>query len=98
MDDNELKSLKEVLNWLIDKFKLERMVYLIATGISVIMLLVTASLLIFSQGPPSAEILVMLFGSTGLIGYSVNRLMRMFDQTLALIASAREKGGKDDGK
>ena len=42
------------------------------------------------------EILVMLFGSTGLIGYSVNRLMKMFDQTLEVIASSQEKGGKSD--
>ncbi len=97
MDDTELTSLKDVLNWLIDKFRLERLVYLVATGLSVVMLLVTAGLLIINRNP-SAEVLVLLFGSTGLIGYSVNRLMRMFDQTLAVIASAKEKGGKDDGK
>ena len=92
MDESELKSLKDVLNWLIDKFKLERMVYLIATGISIIMLLVCAILIIIQKGA-TVEILVMLFGSTGLIGYSVNRLMRMFDQTLEVIASTQEKGG-----
>ena len=92
MDEKELKGLKETLNWLIDKFRLERMVYLAATGLSVIMLLVCATLIIIDKGA-NIEILVMLFGSTGLIGYSVNRLMRMFDQTLEVIASTQEKGG-----
>ena len=95
MDDNELKSLREVLDWLIDKFRLERIVYLIATGLSVIMLFVSASLLVIQKGA-TTEILVLLFGSTGLIGYSVNRLMRMFDQTLKVIASTQEKGGDSD--
>ena len=93
MEEHELKDLREVLDWLIDKFRLERIVYLIATGLSVIMLLITATLMIIKKGA-TVEILVLLFGSTGLIGYSVNRLMRMFDQTLEVIASAKEKGGK----
>jgi len=95
MGKSDLKNLQEVLNWLIDKFKLERVVYLIATGISVIMLLVSAVLLII-QKEASPEILVMLFGSTGLMGYSVSRLLRMFDQTLKVIAEANSKGGKTD--
>lgn len=93
MNENELKNLKEVLDWLIDKFRMERIVYLIATGLSVVMLLVSAVLIIIQQGA-TIEILVMLFGSTGLIGYSVNRLMKMFDQTLKVIASSKESGGQ----
>jgi len=95
MDANELKSLKDVLDWLIDKFRLERIVYLIATGLSLIMLVVSAILLIIQKGI-TIEILVLLFGSTGLIGFSLNRLLKMFDQTLGVIASAREKGGKSN--
>jgi len=95
MDNNELKGLREVLNWLIDKFKMERIAYLIATGLSFIMLLVTAVLIFINKGA-TTEILVLLFGSTGLMGYSVNRLLRMFEQTLEVIASAKEKGGKSD--
>jgi uncharacterized RDD family membrane protein YckC len=96
MNENELKDLREVLDWLIDKFRLERIVYLIATGLSIIMLLTSAILLIIKQGA-TVEILIMLFGSTGLIGYSVNRLMRMFDQTLGIIVSSKEKGDKNNG-
>lgn len=95
MDENEMKNMREVLDWLIDKFRLERIVYLIATGMSIIMLVVSAILVIDKQGA-TPEILVLLFGSTGLIGYSVNRLLRMFDQTLEVIASSKEKGGKDN--
>ncbi|HOO44958.1 MAG TPA: hypothetical protein PLM29_01915 [Deltaproteobacteria bacterium] len=93
---NELTDLREVLDWLIDKFRLERMVYLVATAISIIMLLVTAALIIIQKGA-TTEILILLFGSTGLIGYSVNRLMRMFDQILKVIASAQEEGGPGNG-
>lgn len=93
---NELTNLREALDWLIDKFKLERMVYLVATTISIIMLLVTAVLIIIQKGA-NTEILILLFGSTGLIGYSVNRLMRMFDQILKVIASAKEEGGPGNG-
>lgn len=95
MDESDIKNMREVLDWLIDKFRLERIVYLIATGISIIMLFVSAILLIIQQST-SPEILVLLFGSTGLIGYSVNRLMRMFDQTLEIIASSKVKGGKSN--
>lgn len=92
MNDKELKDLREVLDWLIDKFRMERVVYLIATGISIVMLIVCAILLILEEGA-TPQILILLFGSTGLIGYSVNRLMRMFDLTLNVIAS-KEKGGE----
>ena len=92
---DELKDLREVLDWLIDKFRLERIVYLVATSLSIVMLLISAALIIIQKGA-SVEILVMLFGSTGLIGYSVNRVMKMFDQTLEIIASTQEKGGKSN--
>ena len=92
---DELKDLREVLDWLIDKFRLERIVYLVATSLSIVMLLISAALIIIQKGA-SVEILVMLFGSTGLIGYSVNRVMKMFDQTLEIIASTQEKVGKSN--
>lgn len=97
MKDAHLKNIREVLDWLIDKFKLERMVYLIATSISLVFLFVCIVLIIKEKGwTISPEIAVMLFGSTGIIGYSVNRLMRMFDQALKIIAEAKESGGKSN--
>lgn len=83
MNNNDINSRIEAVERLVNLFKAERMVYLGITFISLVMLLASALFLIFrSQAEPS--VLVMLFGSSGLIGYSTNRILHMFDQALRL--------------
>ncbi len=63
-------------------FKLERMVYLGVTVISLLMLIGVAVSLIQKEGSARNIELGMLFGSSGLITYTAGRLLHMW--TLAL--------------
>jgi hypothetical protein len=73
-------------------FKWERVTYLCITVIAVAMLLTSAVFLIL-RNHPSLSTLTSLFGATGLITVSIGRLLRMWDQALALISSAASGGG-----
>lgn len=72
-------------------FKAERMVYLIATILAVIMLLASAAKLLFDNAQNHTPELVMLFGSSGLIGYATTRLLHMWDHALTFLKSEKEQ-------
>jgi len=78
---------------LMQLFKLERLVYLCVTGISLAMLLVCAGLVIANQKATTAEI-SGFFGSSGLITYSASRLLVMWNQALSLVGSGRAGAGR----
>jgi len=85
---NAVKSLTEL-------FKIERMVYLGVTILSLVMLIGSALSLMLRGEAGSIE-LSMLFGSSGLITYTAGRLLHMW--TLALMTLVpSDKGGKKDG-
>ncbi len=69
-------------------FKMERIVHLVITSLSLVMLLFSAGWIIVKT-EADIKILAALFGSTGLIGYSANRLLRMFDQAVSLLNSSK---------
>jgi hypothetical protein len=73
-------------------FQLERMVYLGATSISFLMLLVTTGALLVKQQAGAVE-LTGLFGSTGLIGLTAGRMLYMWDKAFRLlgVSDAKEK-------
>ena len=73
-------------------FRLERMVHLAVTSISLLMLLASAGALLY-RGKGSAVELTGLFGSSGLITYSASRLLHMWNQALRLLAG--EETGED---
>ena len=77
---------------LVGLFKLERMFHLAVTGCSLVMLLVSAGVLLYRNNADPAT-LTMLFGSSGLITYATGRLLRMWDQALALLAGEMSKNG-----
>jgi hypothetical protein len=79
--DATLAERLAVVERLIHLFRLERMVHLLVTSISLIMLLASAGVLLFRSGPDMV-VLTGLFGSSGLIAYSIGRLLRMWDQAL----------------
>jgi hypothetical protein len=82
----------EAVERLIHLFRLERMVHLLVTSISLVMLLISAGVLLYRAGPDMMVVLTGLFGSSGLMAYSVGRLLRMWDQ--ALQALQVTQGGK----
>ncbi|HTC74453.1 MAG TPA: hypothetical protein VK684_02675 [Edaphobacter sp.] len=78
--DDKLK----VVEGLVKLFQLERMVHLTTTIVSLLMLLASASFMIVrSRADPAT--LTLIFGSSGLITYSANRLLRMWDQAIKLM-------------
>jgi hypothetical protein len=85
MPDQELHDRMDAVERLTNLFRLERMVHLIVTTVSLIMLLTSAARLIVKGEAHTAE-LSLLFGSSGLITYSASRLLTMWNQALSLVA------------
>ena len=77
---------------LVSLFRWERIAYLVATCLALALLLGAAAAVILRH-QTSVEILTPLFGSSGLITYSLGRLLRMWDQALALISEKSVKEG-----
>lgn len=86
MDEKELNSRYEIVEKLIKLFKFERIVHLIVTGLSLIILIVSISLMISTGNIGKAE-LSLMFGSSGLVTYTAGRLLRMWDQALKIIVT-----------
>ena len=80
---------------LVALFKLERMFHLTVTGCSLFMLLTSAGVLLYRNNADAAT-LTMLFGSSGLITYATGRLLRMWDQALAMLSGTTPEGGSRD--
>lgn len=66
-------------------FRLERLVHLSVTTVALLMLLGNAAMLLIRREAGPAE-LTLLFGSSGLITYSANRLLFMWNQALKILA------------
>ena len=89
METTQLSARMEAVERMTALFKMERMVHLFVTTSSLLMLIGCAGYLIW-QSKDSLDnltiILPLMFGSSGLIAYSANRLLRMWDQALRLLA------------
>ena len=81
----DLKARMDAVERLTKLFRMERVVYLVVTSISLAMLVLSASLLIVKGKAGPAE-LTGLFGSSGLITYTAGRLLYMWNQALRLLA------------
>lgn len=79
--DDDFRQRLEAVERLTKLFRTERMVYLVTTMISLLMLVGSAlSLMVRNQaGTPE---LTMLFGSSGLITYTAGRLLYMWNEAL----------------
>lgn len=79
-DDREKRLLlaKELLT----VFKMERMAYMAVTLMALGFLVVVASVLLFRE---SYVMALGMFGSSGVIAYSIGQLLRMWNQVLAVI-------------
>ena len=92
MADPNLDARLQAVERLTTLFRLERMVHLSVTCISLVMLLASAGFLLY-QSQASTATLGALFGSSGLITYSAGRLLRMWDQALHDLTGQRIVGG-----
>lgn len=86
--DNTVSAIKE----LVALFSTERLVYLIITVISLLVLIITAIFLIVkSDGQENTIAIMGLFSSTGGIFYSSGRLLKMWSEAMQLIQKVVEK-------
>jgi membrane-bound ClpP family serine protease len=86
-DDREKRLL--IAKQLLDVFKFERMAYITATLLAVIMLLVFAIVLLFRE---SYVMALGMFGASGVIGYSIGQLLKMWNQVFTLIFGPGSEG------
>jgi len=91
MPEETLRAKMQAVKELVEVFKIERLVHLVMTAFSLLMLFGNAALLIYERKADIAE-LTMFFGATGLITYSANRLLRMWDQALRVVAGKNSDG------
>jgi hypothetical protein len=85
MAESSINSRMAAVERLTALFRLERMVHLGITSVSLALLLVCAGVLLVRGQAGPAE-LTGLFGSSGLITYSAGRLLFMWNQALRLLA------------
>ena len=85
MSTEDLNARMEAVERLTKLFRMERLVYLIITTMSLGVLLTSAITLLVEKRAGNVE-LTGLFGSSGLITYSTGRLLKMWNQALQLIA------------
>ena len=82
----KIKNTVDAIKELVTLFKMERLVYLIITLISVLVLIAAAiSLLIASEERDHTIEIMGLFSSTGGIVYSTGRLLKMWSEAMQLI-------------
>ena len=93
MEKEELESRYLVVEKLTKLFKVERMVHLVVTSVSLVMLLLSAGSLILKGTAGSVE-LSLMFGSSGLITYTAGRLLQMWNNALKIIIEG--KGGQNE--
>lgn len=84
MPDKELTSRMDAVERLVELFRLERMVHITVVTVGVLLLLVASGYLIWKNSA-DAEILIVLFGSSGLIWNSASHLLRMWNQSLEVL-------------
>lgn len=92
MSDNELEQRLRAVERLTALYRPERAVHLIATTVSLIILLGTAGAMIY-LGEAGPTELTLMFGSSGLITYTAGQLLRMWDRALSVI-SPQQGGSK----
>ena len=92
MSDADLQTKIAAIEKLTDLFRFERYVHLTATAIAVAILLVTAVFMIV-QKEVGAPALTLIFGSTGVMGYTANRLLVMWTKAMEVVLTPPRKPG-----
>ena len=84
METEELRARAEILERLLDRFRVERTLHLTLNVLSFIALFTAFGLMIWRKTVGLAELL-LLFGSSGLIAVSSSRLLLMWHHALKVI-------------
>jgi hypothetical protein len=93
MSITDLQSRVKAIKELLGAFKYERMVYVVVTLISVIVLLSCAvAMLLRSDGQPM--LVLGLFGGSGGILYTSGRLLKMWSDALGILGQLPQGGGE----
>lgn len=87
---NELDTKVEAIRELVEIFRVERMVYLCVTIISLLMLLTSAGFMM-ARGDAGIVAVSGLFGSAGAITYTAGRLLRMWSQAMQVLFPAMQE-------
>lgn len=87
MPSADIKARIDAVERLTKLFRLERIVHLGVTCLSLLILLTSAGVLLYEGKAGPAE-LTGLFGSSGLITYSAGRLLVMWNQALKVLAGS----------
>ena len=86
--NGEIEARTAAVEKLLQLFKLERRVYLAATTVA-FLIGIGAAVAMFHEGGVGPGTLTMVFGSSGITGYSANRLLKMFNDSLIMIAGSK---------
>jgi hypothetical protein len=87
---SELDDRVNAVGKLIALFRLERMVHLIVTTLS-LALLFTSTAIQIAKGQAGRVELMLMFGASGLITYSTGRLLVMWNQALEVVTGKPSK-------
>ena len=92
-----LRDRVEAVERLAQLFRVERFIYLGVTAVSFLLLVVIA-VRIFVQGGAQIAEWALLFGSSGLITITGNRVLQMWSQALRMVASEPVDGKPGETK
>lgn len=95
MPDDELAQRVEAIKSLLGLFKLERMVYLSVTLLSLAILVASALRILMQDEPDQAALVFIVSGSGGIL-YATGRLLRMWSDALRMLGSASPGGNDGD--
>ena len=88
MASADMEGRLKVAAQLVQMFRPERIAYLSATIIAVLFLLVTAVILLLQQ---STALALGMFASSGVITFSIGRLLRLWSEVLRVIFETEEQ-------
>jgi hypothetical protein len=88
MDKEDLNDRYLLVEKLIRLFHFERIVHLVITVVSLIVLLVAIGMMIYHQQADKTA-LSLTFGSSGLVTYTGGKLLKMWDQALKIIVEGK---------
>ena len=84
--DDKIKAIRQLL----ELFRFERIVYLIITLISLI-ILIGCALYLLLQGTSQVPAVVGLFTSSGAVAYTCGRLLKMWGDAIQLLGSMKNE-------
>ena len=90
MADETLEERINAVERVMELHKPERIVHLIVTSASLVILLGAAGMMLYSGEASTAE-LGLMFGSSGMVTYTAGQLLKMWDRAISIIAGGNEQ-------